>query len=257
MSTPCEIQLFHENKTIKDNCAKDILKECKRLEKKYNYYDNKSYLNEINLRKTDILDNETKFLLSSAKQYYKKTNGIFDITIATIKENKNLKNFVGCNNFSIKKNKIYFTNEFTKIDLGGFVKEYSVDNAVKIIKKYKIKSALVNFGGDIYALGLKPNKQKFSIGIKNPKNTSENLLSVEIFNEALTTSALYERKNHINSLNNLNNDILSSTVISSTCVNAGVYSTSFMINNNIKTNIKTILINKNLEVINENFTSRR
>ena len=73
MSTPCEIQLFHKDKNLCDSCASDILKECKRLEKKYNYYDNNSYLNKLNKRVTNLLDSESKTLLSSAKQYYKQT----------------------------------------------------------------------------------------------------------------------------------------------------------------------------------------
>lgn len=249
MNTPCELQLYCNNKIQSDNCAKDILTECKRLELKYNYYDEHSYLNLLNLRKENILDSETKSLLSLAKHYYKKTNTIFDITLVTIKNNKDLISYVGCDKFNIKKNKLYFTNKYTKIDLGGFVKEYSVNQAIKIIKKYKIKSAIVNFGGDLYVHGRKPNNDKFVVGIKNPKNPSENLISLEIEDEALTTSALYERQGHILSKNGLNTDILSATVISNCCIKSGVYSTSFMINNDLNIKMKYYLINNDLEVI--------
>ena len=250
MTTPCEVKLYCDDKITSDNCIKDIMSECKRLEVKYNFYDASSYLNKLNNRITNILDNETKSLLSISKQYYKQTNKIFDVTIATIKEDNSLKSYVGCNNFNIKKNKIYFTNEYTKIDLGGFVKEYSVNQAIKIIKKYKIKSALVNFGGDIYALGVKPDGSKYNIAITNPKNKDETLFSIDISNQALTTSALYEREGHIQSLSSLNDDILSVTVVSSCTIKSGVYSTSYMINGNIKTSLEVYIINKNLEVIN-------
>ena len=168
-TTPCELQLYCSDKTVADNCAKDILHESKRLEKKYNYFDSNSLVSKINNRTMTLLDNESKTLLSRAKQYYTKTNTIFDITLATIKDiytinnslnevkiqKESLSKYIGCDHFTIKKNKIYFDNDFTKIDLGGFVKEFSVDRAVSIIKKYKIKSALVNFGGDIFAIGTK------------------------------------------------------------------------------------------------------
>ncbi|MDB2405570.1 FAD:protein FMN transferase, partial [Arcobacteraceae bacterium] len=178
-TSPCEVQLYCNDKLQADNCAKDILCEAKRLEKKYNYFDSNSFLHEINSRKTTKLDSETKSLLSRAKQYSTKTEGIFDITMATIKDIYNesatledikskkelLSKYIGCEHFTIKKDKIYFDNDFTKLDLGGFVKEYSVDRAVTIVKKYKIKSALINFGGDIFAIGSKPNGQKYSVGI--------------------------------------------------------------------------------------------
>ena len=256
MSTPCEVQLYCNDKQLSDACIKDIMSECKRLELKYNYYNNNSYLSKLNNRTTNLLDIETKSLLSSAKQYYKKTSTIFDITICTIKDDKSLKQYVGCNNFDIKKNKLYFTNEYTKIDLGGFVKEYSVNQAVKIIKKYKINSALINFGGDIYALGLKPDGSKYNIAITNPKNKDEVLFSIDISNQALTTSALYERTGHIKSLESLDDDILSVTVVSNCTIKSGVYSTAYMISKNIKTSCDIYKITKDLKVVkNENIIS--
>ena len=249
MTTSCEVQLYCNDKTISNNCIKDIMLECKRLEQKYNYYDKDSYLNKLNNRTTNILDSETKSLLSSAKQYYKKTNTIFDITICTIKDDSTLSDYIGCDKFNIKKNKLYFSNEFTKIDLGGFVKEYSVNQAIKIIKKYKIKSALVNFGGDIFAHGTKPNNEKFEIAITNPINKQESLFTISISNQALTTSALYEREDHILSKNRLNKNILSATVVSNCCIKSGVYSTSYIVSDKIKTNEDVYLINKNQEVI--------
>ena len=248
-TSPCEVQLYCDDKHQSDNCAKDILKESKKLEKKYNYFDSDSYLFQLNDRKTNILDTETKSVLSRAKQYYKKTNKIFDITIITSKNNSELSKFVGCEHFEIKKDKLYFNNDFTKIDLGGFIKEYSVDKAVSIIKKYKIKSALINFGGDLFAIGKKPNKEKFTIAIKNPQDTNQNLFTISIENEALTTSALYERIGHIRASDTMQENIISSTVISSNCVESGVYSTSLMCDDTINTKNKKYLINQKLEII--------
>ncbi len=264
MNTPCEIHLFASQKSRADEVAKAILGEAKRLEKKYNYYDENSFLSLLNDREVQTLDAETKSLLRRAKQYYKETNGVFDITLATIKNLyttetslENLKKqktallpYIGCEHFGIKKDKLYFDNEFTKIDLGGFVKEYAVDRAVQIIKKYKLKSALVNFGGDIYALGTKPNGEKFKVGIKDPNNKSKHILFETIENEALTTSASYERNyqiedknySHILSKINLQKFPKSVTVISNNCVLSGVYSTSLMINPDIKIKNRVIIL---------------
>ena len=262
MSTDCELILFSKSKAQADKAAKSVLLEEKRLEKKYNYFDNNSFLSQLNTRATDLLDMESKNLLERVKKYYKLTEGLFDITVATfkplytqnlstkelMKRKEELLPFVGCEHFSLKKGKLIFDNSFTMIDLGGFVKEYSVDRAVKILQKEKIKSALINFGGDIYALGKKPNGEKFRVGIKNPHNPSENVKSVQIEDEALTTSASYERNyqvgdktfSHIFSKKEGVNQVLSVTVISSNCVESGVYSTALMINPNLKTSHKTI-----------------
>jgi len=264
MSTPCELILYESQKTKADSVAESVLVEVKRLEKKYNYYNKDSFLSLINSRSESNLDKETKTLLQRAKQYYALTNGIFDVTVATFKDlyrsetsldllkekKEKLLGFVGCEHFEVKKDKIFFDNEFTKIDLGGFVKEYAVDRSAQLIKKAKIKSALVNYGGDIYALGKKPDGTRFKVGIKNPQNTSEHARYAEIENQALTTSASYERNytieeevfSHIFSKQDANNSPKSVTVISSNCVESGVYSTALMIEPQLKHNNQTIVM---------------
>lgn len=269
MTSPCEVHIYAHNKSHADEVAKKILLTAKGLEQKYNFYNPNSYLSMLNQRKTNLLDAQTKDLLTRAKLFHTKTHGIFDITMGTLtqsrklptldeveKERQRLEPFVGVEHFKIKKNKLIFDNPHTLIDLGGFVKEYAVDVAVKILKKEKIVSALVNFGGDIYALGLKPNGEKFSIGIKNPKNPREYITNVKISNEALTTSASYERNHevegksfsHIISNQALQNKIVSATVMASTVVEAGVFSTALMIEPQLTTSLKRVLIGEDLEV---------
>lgn len=264
MSTPCELILYTDEKSKADSTAEAVLLETKRLEKKYSYYREDSTLSKINSRSSQTLDSETKNILQRAKKYYTLTNGVFDISIATIKnlyidekceddfksKKEALEPFIGCEHFSIKKDKIIFDNPHTKIDLGGFVKEYAVDRAVVLIKKQKIQSALINFGGDIYALGKKPDGTLFSVGIKDPKNPSKYATQATIQNQALTTSASYERNytigsktySHIISKEESNSSPNSVTVISSNCVESGIYSTSLMVNKDIETKNKVIIL---------------
>ena len=252
MSTPCEVVLYSDDKIACNTMAEAIMHESKRLEKKYNYYDKESFLSQLNLRQTSTLDPESKSLLQRASKYYQKTEGIFDITLATIKdlykESLSLKDleekksqllpFIGCNHFRIKKDQLLFDNAYTKIDLGGFVKEYAVDRAITLLKKKKFTSALVNFGRDISALGSKPTGEAFLIGIKDPKNPAKNITEVALRDQSLTTSASYERNytienqvfSHIISAEVTQENPLSVTVISRNCVESGVYSTALMIN---------------------------
>ena len=264
MTTPCELVMFSKDKTSSDSVAKLILQETKRLEKKYNFFDPLSYLSQINQRKVLELDDETKWILKSCISYYNKTNKIFDITVGTIKDiyknsksldevdtkKESLKEFLGCEHIKITKSKISFTNPYTKIDLGGYVKEYAVDRAVKILKRKKIFSALINFGGDIYALGTKDKKEPFKIGIKDPKNPNIMATFVELENQAITTSASYERGyeiagkrfSHILSGESYEQRYQSVSVISKSCVQSGIFSTAMMIDPDIKLNDKVIFL---------------
>ena len=265
MSTPCELILYESQKAKADSVAESVVVEVKRLEKKYNYYNKESLLSSINSRTESNLDKETKSLLQRAKQYYALTNSIFDITVATFKDlyksessleilnakKKKLMPYVGCEHFEIKKDKIVFDNEFTKIDLGGFVKEYAVDRSALVIKKAKIKSALINYGGDIYAHGKKPDGSKYRIGIKNPENKAEHIEYIDIENQALTTSASYERSysideksfSHILSKQEYKKQAPKSvSIVSSNCVESGVYSTALMIDPELIHSNKSFII---------------
>ncbi len=264
MSTPCEIILYSDDPLHAQESAKAVLTEAKRLEKKYNYFDAASLLSQINARSKDLLDSETKTLLKRAKQYYKSTDGLFDITVATLKDSYKeakevaelesllaaLRPYVGCEHFQVKRDKIVFDNSHTKIDLGGFVKEYAVDRAVVILKKAKISSALINFGGDIYALGAKPDGSHFKVGIKNPDNPAEHAEVVSLYNQALTTSASYERQykveervySHIIKTQECEGNAKSVSVISHNCVESGVYSTALMLDSSLKQPHKTIIL---------------
>jgi len=269
MTSPCELQLYCNDEHKSRAIAKKVMIMAKELENKYNFYNPNSYLSQLNQRKVDVLDVQTKDLLTRAKFFYNKTNGIFDITMGTLtqsrkldsleaieKETKRLEAFLGVEHFKIQKNRLIFDNPHTLIDLGGFVKEFAVDQSVKILKKEKITSALVNFGGDIYALGLKPNGEKFSIGIKNPLKPSEDLTSVKLSNQALTTSASYERNHkvegksfsHIISTTNLENKTLLATVVASSVLEAGVFSTALMIDSTLEIGLEKLLILESLEV---------
>lgn len=271
MTTPCEVHLYATSQDKARKVASDILESSKKLEAKYNFYNPNSYLSSLNKRETTILDHQTKEVLKLAKYFYTKTNGIFDVTVGTLKQSMQytsikeieesrakISAFVGCNHFEIKRDTLHFTNPYTTIDLGGFIKEYAVDNAVKIVKKAKIEAALINFGGDIYALGTKPKGEAFKIGIKNPLNPKEYIQDVYLSNEALTTSASYERNqtvegksySHIMHTQDLQSNILSASVISPTVLQSGVYSTALMVDPTLDVPFQKILIDKNLEIRN-------
>jgi thiamine biosynthesis lipoprotein len=78
-----------------------------------------------------------------------------------------------------------------RIDLGGIAKGYGVSQAATVLKKAGVTSALIEAGGDVYALG-KKGSRLWNIGIKNPRG--EDLLGyVEVEDLAVLGSGDYER----------------------------------------------------------------
>lgn len=274
MTTPCRVKLYTDNESTANECFEEIKANTLRLEKKYNFFDHKSYLHrEINTRKRNTLrlDKETLDVLTQVRTLSENTKGIFDITVGTIKscyrQNtldevesclKKKKTFMGLESWWIKDKKLHTKHKQTLFDLGGVIKEYAVDEAAKIAKKYKIPATLINYGGDIFAYGHKPDGETFTIGIKNPKNPKENIAILPLENQALTTSANYERNkkiegkefSHIIGEKTNQAGIISSTIISDSALTSGVYSTVFMLDMDIEIpkDIRVMLVDMDMKI---------
>lgn len=251
MTTPCEILLYTNNRNLAIRVAADIKSNSFRLEKKYNFYSEDSFVTEINRRKNNCpgIDPETRDVLTTVRNLSKKTEGNFDITAGTLKQclsldsieaveacRERLKPHIGINSWNIVGNEIVFNNFHTQIDLGGVIKEYAVDQAAEIANQAGL-AALINFGGDIYVNGIKPDGQPFGIAIKNPKDPEQKLAIIQLRDQGLTTSAHYERNTEIEgkSYSHIIGEargklkILSATVISESVLKSGIFSTSLML----------------------------
>lgn len=80
------------------------------------------------------------------------------------------------------------------IDLGGIAKGYIADQLKDFLIKKNITSALINLGGNNLAVGTKPDRQPWKIGIKKPfGDTSEFCTILEVDGQSVVTSGCYER----------------------------------------------------------------
>lgn len=220
-TTLCEIHIGVKNRLLSDYLYGLIYNQTKKFEEKYGFFSENSLLYKINHRTKNIvpIDDEFKSLIQIAFFYYEKTNGAFDVTIdGTIK---------------LEQNNLIFSNNETKIDFRGLVKEYAVDSAIYLLKEYKVDSALVNFGGDIASIGMY-NNECWNIGIENPYNSNENILTVEMNNNSLCTSGHSKRYKMINNekvsyiIVKEANKYMQISVMAPTTVDAGVWSTALL-----------------------------
>ena len=78
------------------------------------------------------------------------------------------------------------------IDLAGIGKGYAVDRCVGILRKYGTESALVDLGGNMFAIGAPPGREAWSIGIRDPRDPSGVIGKLLISDEAVATSGNYE-----------------------------------------------------------------
>jgi FAD:protein FMN transferase len=79
------------------------------------------------------------------------------------------------------------------IDLGGIGKGYDGDKFVEVFRKYGVSSAFTNLGGNVVALGAKPDGSPWRIGIRHPRQGDGLIGAVSVMNKAVVTSGDYQR----------------------------------------------------------------
>lgn len=78
------------------------------------------------------------------------------------------------------------------LDLGAVGKGYAGDLAAQVLKDNGITSALLDLGGNIQAVGTKPDGSPWRLGLRDPFSGGT-LGVLEISNQAVVTSGAYER----------------------------------------------------------------
>lgn len=81
------------------------------------------------------------------------------------------------------------------LDLGAIAKGYAADQCVTFLKEKGIESAILNLGGNIYALGEKSKGTPWNVGIQSPipGETGELMGTVKATEKSIVTSGSYER----------------------------------------------------------------
>ena len=88
---------------------------------------------------------------------------------------------------------IFLRRPSMHLDFGALVKGYAADEAVRILSERGVKSAIVDLGGDILAMGSSPSNAPWKIGVQNPESERGASLGVALVtNEAVVTSGVYE-----------------------------------------------------------------
>jgi FAD:protein FMN transferase len=86
---------------------------------------------------------------------------------------------------------VLFRSPEIALDLGGIAKGYAVDRAVAALRDWGISSALVNAGGDLYALGRSPEGEAWQVGVRSPADPRALATTFRLEDRAVATSGDY------------------------------------------------------------------
>jgi thiamine biosynthesis lipoprotein len=84
-----------------------------------------------------------------------------------------------------------------RVDLGGIAKGFAVDRAVDALRRHGIAQALVNAGGDLFALGASENGDPWRIGVRDPHDPRRIATTLEVADRAVATSGDYLQPGHL------------------------------------------------------------
>lgn len=228
-------------------------------------YKPNSIISKINQKDTTVVvDDWFVETFKASNQIYNETNGLFDPTIGILvnaygfgpnHQHKQLSNkqidsllqYVGFSKVKINPDKTVH-KDFTEIyfDFNAIAQGYSVDVVVDFLKSKGIQNAIVEIGGELFALGKNTiQNKKWVVGIDDPLQTLEErklIAKVPLENLGMATSGNYRKvivdsisgEKFVHTINPKTgkpqkSTILSATVLANNCKMADGYATAFMV----------------------------
>ena len=175
----------------------------------------KSDISKINSKagvNPQAVSKDTYFVVKNAVEYSQILEGTFDPTIRPLVKLWNIGNdketipkkakieealkLVNYNDVILDESNctIMLKNKYQALDVGGIAKGFAADEVRDIFHKHKVKSALIDLGGNIFALGSKDDGTPWRVGIQNPFESRGDFIGIlNVKDKSIVTSGNYER----------------------------------------------------------------
>lgn len=190
MGLPFQIILYASNESIAQIASDAAFNRIKELNQIMSDYDPESELSRLSntsgKSQAVKVSPDLWIVLDRARQISASSDGAFDVTVGPVvalwRKSRREKQLPGDGQIAAAKaavgmDKMRFdaavkTVELfapkMKLDLGGIAKGYAIDEAMKVLKKHGIKSALVSGGGDMLASEPPPGKPGWKVELVMP-----------------------------------------------------------------------------------------
>ncbi len=194
-----------------EKLARSVESEARRIEAKFSRYRESSVVSEINRnagRTPVAVDEETEMLVCAALDMARMTGGRFDPTVGALRRVWDFKGsrvpspeeiaallpLVDADAVSVLDRTVFLRRAGMEIDLGGVGKEYAVDRAADLLRAQGIRSAIVNFAGDVRTIGSRGDGHPWRVGVLDPQDRRRCRFAVcALGDTGVATSGDYER----------------------------------------------------------------
>lgn len=185
---------------------------CERIERTFDRTDSGSELYKINHREAAQVEvsEDMAAVIQEGLFFYAYTEGAFDITVAPLLDLWDFRSgsgeipdpqaiagaltHVDGSAVHLEGRTLRFDREDIQLDLGALAKGYAADCLGDYLKSQGVDSALINLGGNVLAVGTRPDGQKWKVGIQKPfaqSGTYGQVLEAE--DESVVSAGIYER----------------------------------------------------------------
>ncbi|MDR1569852.1 MAG: FAD:protein FMN transferase [Oscillospiraceae bacterium] len=182
---------------------------CRDLDARLNAHDPSSEVGKLNAADGERVNisSDVSTLLNIGKEYFEKSGGLFDITIAPISllwdfssnslpQSNALASaipLVGADRLELGGGWARLPVGFG-VDLGALVKGYALDRCADTLRAEGVPSALINLGGSVLALGKRLDGNPWRVGVQLPFGAEGATLGVlSVTDTCVVTAGLYER----------------------------------------------------------------
>lgn len=203
MAGPCEVHVAEADRATAERILALAAGEAARIETKFSRYRASNIIAAINTAdgRTVVVDPETSGLLDYASRLYELSNGLFDVTSGVLRRAwrfdgsdrvpshetiAQLLPLVGWDKVRWRPPELTLPPGM-EIDLGGIGKEYAVDRAAALVQPLSTR-CLLNFGGDLLALGPQSGGPPWRVGIESVTEAGTAARQIDLSVGALATS---------------------------------------------------------------------
>ncbi len=186
LNTVCEITIASKTDAPFNEC-KDYLAFA---EKEFSAEDENAVLFKLNKKENISPSNDLSEAIAKGKEFSSKYPEYFSVYLDKLIKTWNIN---GQPTSIPTQNEIENALNFEDINLGAIAKGYITDKLVEKLHKNEVSSALINLGGNTYAMGKKHTGENWKIGIQDPKDENGIIGSITAENVAVVTSGDYQR----------------------------------------------------------------
>lgn len=214
LDTIIELKLYQYPNKERETLMQDTFDRMKQLENTLSMHVEGSDIDLINKsagEKPVQVSDLTYRVLQDSLFFSEKTGGLFDITTGPLIDlwainppdghypsQQELEETLPLIDYHkldfLGDNQVMLQDKGMVINLGAIAKGTIADEMKAFLLSHGVTSALINLGGNVLAVGSKPDGSSFVIGIQDPESQrGEYLLSIQIDDESVVSSGDYER----------------------------------------------------------------